>query len=130
MSGRLRSWAGRLRRDATALYLAARDPRTPRAARFIAIAVAIYALSPIDLIPDFIPVLGQLDDLLIVPLGIWLTLKLIPAEVMAEHRRAADEAVGKPVSYIVTAMIIVAWLLAAILTGWLALRLWKLLMKL
>ncbi|MCB1473143.1 MAG: DUF1232 domain-containing protein [Rhodobiaceae bacterium] len=129
MSGRLRSWAGRLRRDATALYLAARDPRTPRAARFIAIAVAIYALSPIDLIPDFIPVLGQLDDLLIVPLGIWLALKLIPDEVMDEHRRAAEEVVDAPGGIAATLTIVLLWLVGVILTGWIAIRLWRILAR-
>ena len=79
---------------------------------------------------DFIPVLGQLDDLIIVPLGIWLALKLIPEEVMTEHRRTAEEAVHKPVSYVVTALIVIAWLLAVVLTGWLAVKLWKLLIKL
>ena len=130
MSGRLRQWAGVLRRDATALYFAARDPRTPWYARAIGIATAAYAVSPIDLIPDFIPVLGHLDDLIIVPLGIWLALKLIPEEVMTEHRRTAEEAVHKPVSYVVTALIVIAWLLAVVLTGWLAIKLWKLLIKL
>ena len=82
----LKRWARALKRDVIALWLAARDPRVPLAAKLVAGAVAAYALSPIDLIPDFIPVLGYLDDLLIVPAGIWLALRLIPAELMAELR--------------------------------------------
>src|SRR6266705_899076 len=87
-----KQWARRIKRDAIALWLAARDPRTPAAAKIVAGAVAAYALSPIDLIPDFIPVIGYLDDLLIVPLGIWLVVSLIPDEIMVEYRAKADAA--------------------------------------
>ena len=88
---RLKDWAGRLKRELAALYLAGRDPRTPWHARLVVIMVVGYALSPIDLIPDFIPVLGYLDDLLLVPAGLALALKLVPAEVMADCRlKAAD----------------------------------------
>jgi uncharacterized membrane protein YkvA (DUF1232 family) len=90
-------WARRIKRDVHALYLAARDPRVPWHAKVVAIAVAAYALSPIDLIPDFIPVLGYLDDLLIVPLGIILAVKLVPAHLMVEFRSAADTADGEKV---------------------------------
>ena len=83
---RVRNWARRLKRDVVALWLAARDPRVPLPAKLLAGAVAAYALSPIDLIHDFIPVIGYLDDLLIVPAGIWLALRLIPAEVIAALR--------------------------------------------
>jgi uncharacterized membrane protein YkvA (DUF1232 family) len=86
LSARLRRKVRALQLDARALALAARDPRTPRAARALAIAVTAYALSPIDLVPDFIPVLGWLDDLLIVPAGIALCLRMIPAEVLREAR--------------------------------------------
>lgn len=79
----------RIKTEMYALYYAARDPRTPRAARWLAGAVVAYAVSPIDLIPDFIPVLGQLDDLVIVPLGFWLALRMIPPEVMAQARERA-----------------------------------------
>jgi uncharacterized membrane protein YkvA (DUF1232 family) len=79
-----------LKRDTLALYLAARDPRTPWYAKLVAAAVVAYALSPVDLIPDFIPVLGHLDDLIIVPLGIAAVLRLVPAEVLAECRTHAD----------------------------------------
>ena len=88
----LKIWARRLIRDAHAIYLAAHDPRVPWYARILAVAVAGYALSPIDLIPDFIPVVGYADDLIIVPLGIWLVVSLIPKEVMTEYRVKAIEA--------------------------------------
>ena len=78
-----------LTRDVHALYLAGRDPRVPWYAKALAIAVAGYALSPIDLIPDFIPLLGYLDDLILVPAGILLVIRLIPPDIMAEHRNRA-----------------------------------------
>ncbi len=92
MFSRLKIWARRLSRDGHAIYLASRDPRVPWYVKFLAIAVAGYALSPIDLIPDFIPVVGYLDDLIIVPLGIWLVVSLIPEQVMDEYRAIANEA--------------------------------------
>src|SRR5215510_13084224 len=97
---RLIAWRERarlLKREVYALYFACRDPRTPWYAKAIAACVVAYALSPIDLIPDFIPVIGYLDDLVIVPLGIALVLKLIPAEIMAEHRALASAAQDRPV---------------------------------
>jgi uncharacterized membrane protein YkvA (DUF1232 family) len=90
--GRLRSWARSIKRDVHALYLSARDPRVPWYAKAVALAVAAYALSPIDLIPDFIPVLGYLDDVILVPLGILLAVRLIPPAVLAEHRATALQA--------------------------------------
>src|ERR671913_456858 len=87
---RLKTWARSLKRDVVALWLAARDPRVPLLPKLLAGAVAAYALSPIDLIPDFIPVLGYLDDLLIVPLGIWAVVRLIPPALMAELRARAE----------------------------------------
>ena len=90
----LRDRARRLKSDVVALYLAARDPRTPRIAKVLAILVAAYALSPIDLIPDFVPVLGLLDDLVLVPLGIALVLRLVPREVMEDARRNAPAAIA------------------------------------
>ncbi|WP_216319338.1 YkvA family protein [Deinococcus aestuarii] len=89
MLARLRALARRLGADLLALSLAARDPRTPWPARALALLVLAYALSPIDLIPDPIPVLGQLDDLIIVPAGLWLALRLIPTEVLADARARA-----------------------------------------
>ncbi len=83
-------WAREIKRDVVALYLAGRDARTPWVAKIIAIAVVAYALSPIDLIPDFIPVIGYLDDLLIVPLGMLLAIRLIPHELLAEFRQKAE----------------------------------------
>lgn len=106
----LKAWARSLKRDTHAVWLAARDPRTPWYAKVLGVAVAAYALSPIDLIPDFIPVLGLLDDLLIVPLGLWLTLKLIPPEVMATHRAAAEAAADRPVSRVAAAVVIFIWI--------------------
>lgn len=86
---RLRSWARGIKHDVHALYLSARDPRVPWYAKAVAFVVAGYALSPIDLIPDFVPILGYLDDIVIVPLGILLAVKLIPPEILAEHRATA-----------------------------------------
>ena len=80
-----------MKRDVHALFLAARDPRVPWYAKAAAMAVAAYALSPIDLIPDFIPVIGYVDDLVIVPLGIRLAVKLVPADLMHEFRKAAAD---------------------------------------
>jgi uncharacterized membrane protein YkvA (DUF1232 family) len=115
-----------LKRETLALYLAARDPRTPWHARLVVAAVAAYALSPIDLIPDFIPVLGLLDDAVLLPLGIALALRLIPAEVMAESRaRAADAfAAGRPVSRSAAVAIVAIWGGALVVTAIVLVRLW------
>jgi uncharacterized membrane protein YkvA (DUF1232 family) len=118
MLDRFKSWAKLVKRDAHALYLAARDPRVPWYAKGLALAVAAYAASPIDLIPDFIPVIGYLDDLIIVPLGILLVIKLIPPEIMAEHRELATAAQDRPVSKTAAAVIVGIWLLSIIVTGW------------
>jgi uncharacterized membrane protein YkvA (DUF1232 family) len=115
-----------LKRDTYALYLAARDPRTPWYARGLAALIVAYAFSPIDLIPDFIPVLGYLDDLLLVPLGVALLLRLVPADVMADARaRASVELAGnRPKSYVAAGVIALIWiLLAAVACVWL----WKVL---
>ncbi len=106
-----------------AIYLASRDPRTPWYAKAIAVGVAAYALSPIDLIPDFIPILGQLDDIIIVPIGIWLAVRLIPPDVLNEHRTAAallDEQSPKSTGGAVA--IVLIWLLLAAGSGWLIYR--------
>jgi len=110
---RLKSWARLVKRDIVALWLAARDRRTPWYAKLVAALVAAYALSPIDLIPDFIPVLGYLDDLIIVPLGIWLAIRLIPSELMAEFRREAETRVSKPKSWAGAIIVVLFWLLIA-----------------
>ena len=109
---------GSVGRDVLALWLAARDPRVPWYAKAVAGAVAAYALSPIDLIPDFIPVLGYLDDLIVVPLGILLAVRLVPAGLMAEFR---DEAArrAKPASRAGLAFILAVWLAAAASLAWL-----------
>jgi uncharacterized membrane protein YkvA (DUF1232 family) len=113
-------WARYIKRDVHALCLSARDPRTPWYAKVVAITVAAYALSPIDLIPDFIPVIGYLDDLILVPLGILLAVRLIPVEVMAEHRVTATLAGEKPVSRIAATIIIGVWIVALAIASALA----------
>ena len=110
----VKDWARRVKRDAVAVYFAARDPRTPILARCLALAVAAYALSPIDLIPDFIPVLGYLDDLLIVPLGLLLVTRLLPRQVLAESREKANTLLSRPTSYIAAAFMIGIWLLCSV----------------
>ena len=117
-----KQWARRIKRDVLTVYFAARDPATPWAVRLLALAIAAYALSPIDLIPDFIPVLGYLDDLIIVPLGIALVVKLIPADVMTEHRALATATQDRPVSLAGAAIIVVIWLAAIALTSWVGYR--------
>jgi len=106
----LKAWARDLKRDVVALWIAARDPRTPMLAKLLAASVAAYALSPIDLIPDFIPVLGYLDDLLIVPLGIFLAIRLVPPALMAEFRIAAEARAGRPVSRFAATVVVALWL--------------------
>ncbi len=126
----MESWkqrARQLKAETYALYLAYRDPRTPWYARVFTAIVVGYAFSPIDLIPDFIPVLGYVDDLVLVPLGIWLALKLIPPEVMAESRARAQESLanGKPVNRAAAVVIVAIWLLLAVLGIMLIARLFK-----
>lgn len=118
----VRAWARSIKTDVHALYLAARDPRTPWYAKALALCVAGYALSPIDLIPDFIPVLGYLDDVIIVPLGILAVVKLIPPHVMAEHRAAAALAQDRPVSRTAAMVIACLWTVSAGLALWLGYR--------
>ena len=112
---RWKQWAGQLKTEVYAIYVAYRDPRVPWVARVFAMGVVAYAFSPIDLIPDPIPILGYLDDLILIPLGIKLALSMIPAEVMAESRETAREIIrqGKPVNRAAAAVIVVIWLLLA-----------------
>jgi uncharacterized membrane protein YkvA (DUF1232 family) len=118
--GLLKTWARALKSQVLAVWFAARDPAAPTALRLLALAVAAYALSPIDLIPDFIPLLGYLDDLVIVPLGLWLVVRHMPAPVMARARARAEALLQKPRSWIAAALFIGIWLaLAALLTVWL-----------
>ena len=118
----MRSWklrARRLKRETYALWLAARDPRVPWYAKLLVGAVVAYALSPIDLIPDFIPVVGYLDDLILVPLGIVLVIRMIPSEIMTEHRTTAAAARDRPVSRGAAIAIVCAWVAAFALSAWL-----------
>lgn len=100
------------------VYCAARDPRTPWFVRLLALAVAAYALSPIDLIPDFIPVLGCLDDLIIVPLGLALVVRLLPADVMSSAREQALAVSSRPTSRIMAVLVVTLWALALAGFGW------------
>jgi uncharacterized membrane protein YkvA (DUF1232 family) len=120
MLSRIKSWARGLKRDGHVIYLASRDPRVPWYAKALAVAVAGYALSPIDLIPDFIPVIGYLDDLIILPLGIWLVVRLIPEEIMIEYRVKASEIGQRPTSRTAMAVIILLWIAGALTLGWVA----------
>lgn len=106
---KLKGWAQTKKRDVYAVWLAARDARTPKLAKLIALATAAYAISPIDLIPDFIPVLGLIDDLLIVPLGIVLVIKLVPAELMREFRVAATTLGQRPRSRVAICIVLSVW---------------------
>ena len=122
LAARLAAWARSIKRDVHAVYLASRDPRTPWYAKAVAIGVVAYALSPIDLIPDFIPVLGQLDELIILPAGIWLVVRLIPPDVMNEHRAAAIAAEQMPRSMAGAVTIVAIWILLTVGAGWIAYR--------
>jgi uncharacterized membrane protein YkvA (DUF1232 family) len=122
MLNRWKQSPGTVKRDAHALYLAARDPRVPWYAKALAIAVAAYALSPIDLIPDFVPVLGFIDDLIIVAAGMALVIRLIPPEIMRQHRDIAIAAKDQPVSRAAGVMIVTMWIMAILLTIRIAMR--------
>lgn len=115
---RLKQWARRIKQDVHALYLAARDPRTPWLPKILAVTIAAYALSPIDLIPDFIPVLGYLDDLILLPIAIASVIRLIPPAVMEEHRAAAA-ARERPISGAGAVGITCIWIAVATLLFWL-----------
>ncbi len=106
----LRQWARELKRQTLVVYFVARDPRTPWPLRLLALGIAAYALSPIDLIPDVIPFLGYLDDLVIVPLGLLLVLRRVPAEVLDDARQRAAAAATRPVSRAMAAIIVVVWI--------------------
>ena len=113
----LQERARHLKAETWALYLAARDPRTPWYAKLLVAGIVAYAFSPIDLIPDFVPVLGYLDDLVLIPLGIAWAIQLVPPAVLVECRAQVQETVQarKPVSWVAGAMIIVMWLILAVL---------------
>ena len=107
----LKAQAKQLKQHTLTVYFAARDPRTPFLVRALAVLVAAYALSPIDLIPDFIPVIGYLDDLLLIPLGLALVIRLTPPEVMESAREQAQQASTRPTSYASAAFIVGVWLI-------------------
>ncbi|AWI54874.1 hypothetical protein DEH84_16690 [Aquabacterium olei] len=116
---RLRTWARRMKRDVALVWFAARDPRTPTSVRLLALAVTAYALSPIDLIPDFIPVLGYLDDVILVPLGIWLIVRLLPPAVLADARARADALTERlPRVAAMAGLFILIWVVGAAAFGW------------
>jgi uncharacterized membrane protein YkvA (DUF1232 family) len=115
----LRDWVRAVRRDVLAIYLASRDPRVPWHAKVLAVCIAAYAMSPIDLIPDFIPVLGYLDDAILLPLGILLVVRMIPPEIMAEHRAAAVAA-ERPQSIAGAIFVVAVW--TTLLAAWLVYR--------
>jgi uncharacterized membrane protein YkvA (DUF1232 family) len=122
---RLKSWARLLKSDIVTLWFACRHPQTPLPAKIAAALIVAYAFSPIDLIPDFIPVLGLLDEIILLPVFIWLTLKLVPAPVIAECRTRAQEWLAalqpNPRNYIAAAVIITLWIFATwLLWRWLA----------
>lgn len=118
MIGKLKARASALRTETLALWYALKHPRTPLAAKIVAGAVVAYALSPIDLVPDFIPVLGLLDDLVLLPLGIALCIRLMPADVMAECRERASASLERPRSYAAAVVIALIWIAALVLIGW------------
>ncbi|WP_408593763.1 YkvA family protein [Limnohabitans sp.] len=116
---KLRTWARCVKRDGVTLWFAGKNPMTPWYAKALGALVVAYALSPIDLIPDFIPVLGYLDDVLLLPVLIWLAVKLLPAEVLQDCRRQAEEWMQKkekkPISRAGVAFVIAMWL---VISGW------------
>lgn len=114
----LREWGRKLRQESLTLYYVARDPATPLVAKLVAGVVVAYAFSPIDLIPDFIPLVGYLDDLLLIPAGIWLALKLTPRDVVAAARAKARKEADKPASRTAAAVIVLIWLALAGLMAW------------
>ena len=119
---RLKRWARRLKVEVHALYLAYKDPRVPWYARAFAAVVVGYAFSPIDLIPDPIPVLGYLDDLVLIPLGVALAVRMIPPQVLAECREKAREMKDRPVSRVAAVVVVAVWVALAALAVWLMAR--------
>jgi len=124
---KLRVWARQVKQEAWAVYLALRDPRTPWAARILGALVVAYLFSPFDLIPDFVPILGYVDDVLIVPFGLWLTIRLIPADVMQEMRARAEteRPTHKPVIGWGGALVIGLWVVGVALGGWWFWQWWR-----
>jgi uncharacterized membrane protein YkvA (DUF1232 family) len=123
---RWRGWAGRLEQQALAVWIAAQDPRMPWLEQLLVLAAAAYAFSPIDLIPDAIPVLGLLDDLVLVPVVLWLALRMTPADVLADSRAEAERrlAEGLPVSRTAAVVIVGLWVVVLVALGWWAWTAW------
>jgi uncharacterized membrane protein YkvA (DUF1232 family) len=119
---RLKRWARRLKVEVHALYLAYKDPRVPWYARVFAAVVVGYAFSPIDLIPDPIPVLGYLDDLVLIPLGVALAIRMIPPQVLTECREEAREMTDRPISRVAAVVVVALWVALAALAVWLVAR--------
>jgi uncharacterized membrane protein YkvA (DUF1232 family) len=115
--GGLKAFTRRIKRDVHAAWLAARDPRTPWYAKALGLLVTAYALSPIDLIPDFIPVLGLLDDVILIPAGIWLFVKMLPSGRFDEHRAAAEAAAERPRSRWGILIVALIWICLALLAA-------------
>jgi uncharacterized membrane protein YkvA (DUF1232 family) len=109
---KLKAAALRVKNDALTVYFVARDPNTPIVVRLLALAIAAFAISPIDLIPDFIPILGYLDDIILLPLGIIIVIKLTPTNVIQSSRFKAAKVMAKPVSHTAAAVIVVTWILS------------------
>ena len=107
---RIKGWARNVKRDVVTVYYAARDPQAPWLPRLLALLVAAYALSPIDLIPDFIPIFGYVDDLFIVPLGVMLVIRFMPEPVLAQARAQADALLAKPRSLLAAVCFVLIWL--------------------
>lgn len=114
----LQEAAKRIKKDVMTVYFVARDPRTPLLVKLLALSIAAYALSPIDLIPDFIPIAGYVDDLILLPLSILLVIKLTPAEVIDAGRAKANELSTKPTSKLAAVVIVAIWLLCAVGIGY------------
>lgn len=126
MLKRLKQWARQLKKQIYIVYLASKDGRVPQYTKVLAILVAAYAFSPIDLIPDFIPVLGYLDDVILVPLGVWLVLKLVPEPVLQDLKKKAEYLTsGKPRNYLAGVVIVLIWLSVAIGTLYFVIGNWN-----
>lgn len=117
LSEKIRQWAKSLKKDILSLWFCQKHPEMPLTAKVLAICVVAYAFSPIDLIPDFIPVIGYLDDMIVVPIGIYFTLKLIPEHVIADGRLKASDWIeqqnGKPKNWFMAVLVLLAWLFLA-----------------
>ena len=118
MWSRVKHWAQIVKRDTVCLYFAARDPRTPWYAKVIAASVVAYVLSPIDLIPDFIPIIGYLDDILLVPMGLWIAMRMVPSDVIEDCRLQATQLTEWPTSRSAALIILLVWMGAASAIGW------------